>query len=126
MHKIHEKEFEWDDFSLEHLEKGSEVDYFPCGGNSIAEHVMLETLRVLNVYRKEFLKTNDKKYWWQMIQLLPSSYNQKRTVMLNYEVLANIYKSRKNHKLDEWRVGFVEWIKTLPYADELIIGEANG
>lgn len=75
----------------------------------------------LNVCREGYLKTKDKKYWWQMIQLLPSSYNQKRTVMLNYEVLANIYKSRKNHKLDEWSVGFMEWIESLPYS-ELICG----
>ena len=74
----------------------------------------------LNKYRKRYLETNDKKYWWQMIQLLPSSYNQKRTVMLNYEVLANIYKSRKNHKLDEWHT-FCDWIETLPYS-ELITG----
>ena len=97
------------------------------------------TLKVLNYYRNRYLKTKDKKYWWQMIQLLPSSYNQKRTVMLNYEVLANIYKSRRGHKLDEWsehepewendiakpwQFGFCDWIKTLPYA-ELIIGEGK-
>ena len=82
------------------------------------------TIKALNTYRKAFLETKDKKYWWQMIQLLPSSYNQKRTVMLNYEVLANIYKSRKNHKLDEWRV-FCDVIKILPYS-ELITGESEG
>ncbi len=84
---------------------------------------------ILNEWRRAYLDVKDspisrdsaKKYWWQMIQLLPSSYNQKRTVMMNYEVLANIYKSRKNHKLDEWR-DFCEWIKTLPYS-EIIIGE---
>ena len=75
----------------------------------------------LNVAKERFLKTKDKKYWWQMIQLLPTSYNQKRTVMLNYEVLHNIYISRKNHKLDEWHV-FCDWIEELPYS-ELIIGE---
>ena len=78
------------------------------------------TINVINYYRNRYLKTKDKKYWWQMIQLLPSSYNQRRTVMLNYEVLANIYKSRKNHKLDEWR-SLCDWIDTLPYS-ELIIG----
>lgn len=127
MHKIHEKEFELDDFSHEHLTKG------------VIEDCMNPLIETLNYARRLFLEydkldkelfeeviDNKKDLWWQMIQLLPSSYNQKRTVMLNYEVLANIYKSRKNHKLDEWRVGFVEWIKTLPYADELIIGEANG
>ena len=75
----------------------------------------------MNDYREEFLKDKDKHNWWQMIQLLPSSYNQKRTVMMNYEVLANIYKSRKVHKLDEWRE-FCTWIESLPYS-ELIIGE---
>ena len=76
---------------------------------------------VLNTNRNAYLKTKNKKYWWQMIQLLPSSYNQKRTVMLNYEVLANIYKSRKNHKLDEW-VKFCEWVESLPYS-KLITGK---
>lgn len=79
------------------------------------------TIEGLNKYRNAYLETKDKKYWWQMIQLLPSSYNQKRTVMLNYEVLANMYKSRKNHKLNEWHT-LCDWIKTLPYS-ELITGE---
>ena len=79
------------------------------------------TIGVLNTNRKAYIETKDKKYWQQMIQLLPSSYNQKRTVMLNYEVLANIYKSRKNHKLDEWHT-FCDWIENLPYS-ELITGE---
>ena len=78
------------------------------------------TIGVLNTNREAYLKTKDKKFWWQMIQLLPSSYNQTRNVMLNYEVLTNIYKSRKDHKLDEWRE-FCSWIETLPYS-ELIIG----
>lgn len=82
------------------------------------------TIEILNSLRTSYNKTGDKRYWYSMIQLLPSSYNQKRTVMLNYEVLANIYKSRKNHKLDEWSVGFVNWIKSLPYS-ELITGEIN-
>ena len=81
------------------------------------------TINVLNYYRNRYLKTKDKKYWWQMIQLLPSSYNQKRTVMLNYEVLANIYKSRRNHKLDEWYT-FCDWIEELPYS-ELITGSSE-
>ena len=127
MHKIHEKEFTIDDFSTDHL--------------SLHSLVVLEVILItLNQYRNEYLKTskqleNDmerdkmlrlqklkKDCWWQMIQLLPSSYNQKRTVMLNYEVLANIYESRKNHKLDEWSVGFMEWIESLPYS-ELICGQ---
>lgn len=78
------------------------------------------TCNILNHYREKYLETQDKRYWWQMIQLLPSSYNQRRTVMLNYEVLANIYKSRRNHKLDEWHT-FCDWIEELPYS-ELITG----
>lgn len=114
MHKIHAKEFTMDDFSHEHLitDRSGEVvgiEYldFVIGG--------------LNKYRNRYLATKDKTYWWQMIQLLPTSYNQRRTVMLNYEVLANIYKSRKNHQLDEWHT-FCDWIETLPYS-ELIIGK---
>ena len=79
----------------------------------------------LNYYRRKFLETKDKKYWWQMIQLLPSSYNQRRTLMLNYEVLSNIYHDRKNHKLDEWRE-FCGWIETLPFAKVLICNVAKG
>jgi hypothetical protein len=108
MHKIPDKEFEWDDFSREHLYE-------------LSRDALQHTITVLNAYRNEYLKTKDKRYWYQMIQLLPSSYNQKRTLMLNYEVLANIYKSRKNHKLDEW-IDFCRWIETLPYS-ELITGE---
>ena len=111
MHKIHAKEFELDDFSHEHLHDDSIV-------------FLEKLIKGLNEYRCDFLGSKHKDYWWQMIQLLPSSYNQKRTVMLNYEVLANIYKSRKNHKLDEW-LGFCEWIENLPYS-ELITGDAHG
>ena len=82
------------------------------------------TIEMLNAYRESYLETKDKQDWWQMIQLLPSSYNQKRTVMLNYEVLANMYKSRRNHKLDEWHT-FCDWIESLPYS-ELITGEKKG
>lgn len=135
MHKIHEKEFTLDDFSCEHIHIRQSMD------------VLKETIDALNVFRDIYLNggilsyengnqrcysKNDKEIWWQMIQLLPSSYNQKRTVMLNYEVLANIYKSRKNHKLDEWcwhegiidgdktnksYIGFCDWIETLPYSE---------
>ena len=108
MHKIAYKRFEREDFSIEHLENCDEQHWMVCMDNVISS---------LNVAREKYLETKDKKYWWQMIQLLPSSYNQKRTVMLNYEVLANIYKSRKNHKLDEWSVGFIDWIKSLPYSE---------
>lgn len=108
MHKIQEKEFTLEDFSCEHLGIQS-------------TRVLKGTIKVMNDFREEFLKNHEKDNWWQMIQLLPSSYNQKRTVMLNYEVLANIYKSRKNHKLDEWSIGFMEWIESLPYS-ELICG----
>ena len=107
MHKIAEKRFKRDDFSHEHL-----MD----GGN----YILNSTIDILNEYRSQYLDSKDKKYWWQMIQLLPSSYNQRRTVMLNYEVLANIYKSRRNHKLDEWHT-FCNWIEELPYS-ELITG----
>lgn len=116
MHKIADKEFTLEDFSCEDL-LGKEEDMLWC-----AQNILDEVIMGLNHYRQKYLETKDKKYWWQMIQLLPSSYNQRRTVMLNYEVLANIYKSRKNHKLDEWSVGFVNWVKDLPYS-ELITGE---
>lgn len=114
MHKIADKEFTIEDFSCEHLISDEAI---PCRVYS-AKSMMEATVNNLNTFRKLYLETQDKKYWWQMIQLLPSSYNQKRTVMLNYEVLANIYKSRKNHKLDEWRV-FCDWILTLPYGSLL-------
>ena len=130
MYKIAAKEFTLDDFSCEHLleEKDVNVPDDSCcswnweGCGIIAPiNILEETVNMLNTARKMFLETKDKKYWWQMIQLLPSSYNQRRTVMLNYEVLANIYKSRKNHKLDEWHT-FCDWIEGLPYS-ELITGE---
>lgn len=124
MHKIAAKEFTLEDFSTEHL-------------TSNMKTLLKRTIDTLNDCREWYLKYDsmrdeDKNYfeegitckkdiWWQMIQLLPSSYNQKRTVMLNYEVLANMYKSRKDHKLDEWRE-FCKWVKTLPYS-ELITGE---
>lgn len=108
MHKIAEKEFTLEDFSCEHLTPWNET-------------VLANLIVELNANRDRYLQTKEKEDWWQMIQLLPSSYNQKRTVMLNYEVLANMYKSRKDHKLDEWR-NFCLWIKTLPYS-ELITGE---
>ena len=137
MHKIHEKEFTMEDFSTEHL-IGSPIPNFkkPCHvtekttdgntgysfGLTATPHDFVHwTIEVLNAYRMLYLETKDKNYWWQMIQLLPSSYNQRRTVMLNYEVLANIYKSRRNHKLDEWHT-FCDWVESLPYS-ELIIGE---
>lgn len=128
MHKIHAKEFTLDDFSCEHLIKNFDItDLQLLTGpdrhtNYISPDGTLKmTIRMLNRCREMYLESKDKKYWWQMIQLLPSSYNQKRTVMLNYEVLANMYESRKNHKLDEWH-NFCDWIKTLPYS-ELIAGE---
>lgn len=117
MHKIAEKEFTLENFSCEHLlsywgkEKVNPTIIYPC---TPMQHLN-QTIACLNVCRKKYLETKDKKYWWQMIQLLPSSYNQRRTVMLNYEVLANIYKSRRNHKLDEWHT-FCDWIEGLPYS----------
>lgn len=163
MHKIAAKEFTLEDFSREHLigsdpnipinfeDRFSIVDGFDENGDLeiVADQISEYTVLALNFYRKKYLETKDKKYWWQMIQLLPSSYNQKRTVMMNYEVLANIYKSRKNHKLDEWAehdfdgsladylkergsdalnihpYGFCDWIETLPYS-ELITGKMKG
>lgn len=116
MHKIHAKEFTLDDFSHEHLIDDSDEDY--QYENPI--YVLEYTIGALNHHRERFLETKDKKHWWQMIQLLPSSYNQKRTITLNYENLRNMYRARKGHKLDEWRVGFMEWIDSLPYAEELI------
>lgn len=121
MHKIAAKEFALEDFSHEHLISREEPMYegdAPEPPN--AQWLMRRTIQTLNQYRELYLETKDKKYWWQMIQLLPSSYNQKRTVMLNYEVLDNIYKSRRNHKLDEWHI-FCDWIEELPYS-ELITG----
>ena len=105
MHKIHSKEFTMEDFSCEHLMDD-------------AIYHMASTVGVLNFYRKKFNETNDKKWWWQMIQLLPTSYNQKRTVQLNYQVLKSMYHARKNHKLDEWH-DFCAWCESLPYFMEL-------
>ena len=124
MHKIHAKEFTRDDFSSEHVmclcEKETPVVYHPSGNTALAPIDILDiTIMMLNKARDLYLQTKDKQYWWQMIQLLPSSYNQKRTVMLNYEVLANMYKSRRNHKLDEWHT-FCDWMETLPYSDLII------
>ncbi len=130
MHKLAAKEFTLDDFSCEHLidydlYSCDEVDgpvingapHIGCGGLQLINL----TINVLNYYRDKYLSTKDKKYWWQMIQLLPSSYNQLRTLKVSYEALANMYKARKNHKLDEWRI-FCEWVEGLPYS-ELIIGK---
>lgn len=125
MHKIAAKEFTLEDFSHEHL----------C--LDITLNSLMDKIAILNRLRDVYLNggilhhangnvraygKKEKDIWWQMIQLLPSSYNQKRTVMMNYEVLANIYKSRRNHKLDEWSIGFMDWIKTLPYS-EFITGK---
>lgn len=115
MHKIHDKEFTREDFSHEHL-----FDFMTGDVELLPIEILDYTINCLNLCRERYLKTNDKEYWWQMIQLLPSSYNQKRTIMLNYEVLAGIYPMRKNHKLDEWHV-FCDWIESLPYS-ELITG----
>lgn len=127
MHKIAEKEFSLEDFSCEHLgvfipaEKNDGVEDY----KNLWIAALEETIDYLNVARTFYNRETDpelkKKYWWQMIQLLPSSYNQTRNVMLNYEVLANIYRQRKSHKLDEWRE-FCKWIEALPYS-ELITGE---
>ena len=135
MHKIHDKEFTLDDFSCEHLFKEDDVGGMYYSATAEEEFTSMDVLKViieaLNTYRKTYIAVKadtvsdydhtSKEYWWQMIQLLPTSYNQKRTVMLNYEVLANIYKSRLNHKLDEWHT-FCDWIESLPYS-EFITGQ---
>ena len=140
MHKIAAKEFTLEDFSCEHLfdsANGEDTDCWTYSTEGICEiepiDILNLTIAMLNKARElyldyqqkastgdQFAKDHVKEYWWQMIQLLPSSYNQRRTVMLNYEVLANIYKSRRNHKLDEWHT-FCDWIEGLPY-NELITG----
>lgn len=118
MHKITAKKFKKDDFSHEHLfnEESGEIAW----GDTVSETVLEVVVDALNVYRNKYISTKNKKYWWQMIQLLPSSYNQRATVQMNYAVLRNMYHARKNHKLDEWR-DFCKWIKELPYS-ELITG----
>ena len=136
MHKIADKEFTLDDFSCEHL--NDELHHRDWIESAIVDEditsshkvwmtpldILRSTIEILNAYRKSYLETKDKQDWWQMIQLLPSSYNQRRTIMLNYEVLTNIYKSRRNHKLDEWHT-FCDWIEDLPYS-ELITGKKKG
>lgn len=130
MHKIADKEFTMEDFSCEHL--GVTVPAELNDGVEVFQNLWIESLKRtiedLNIARGFYIREQNadlkKKYWLQMIQLLPSSYNQRRTVMLNYEVLANMYKSRKNHKLDEWKE-FCKWIESLPYS-ELITGNVNG
>lgn len=130
MHKIADKEFTLEDFSCEHLIDSLDENWDIAAGDecrSAPLDILCTVIDALNIYREKYLETKDKEYWWQMIQLLPSSYNQRRTLMLNYEVLANIYKQRKNHKLDEW-TEFCKWIEDLPYS-ELITGketEENG
>lgn len=139
MHTIHKKEFTIEDFSTEHLiddwisDENLEAFVFDNRFIKISadepkkiempispKYGLFLTIQILNQNREKFLETKDKRYWWQMIQLLPTSYNQRRTVTLNYETLRNIYGSRRNHKLDEWSIDFMEWIDSLPYADDLI------
>lgn len=125
MHKIQEKKFEVTDFSCDHLLKSDDLedkDYLTVDYPSSFQ-VLGFIIKALNANRKLYLQTNDKKYWWQMIQLLPNSYNQKRTIMLNYEVLTGLYPWRKDHKLDEWHI-FCDWVRSLPYS-ELITLEEN-
>lgn len=124
MHKIADKEFELEDFSCEHLSTFREHSmYVPNEYHFSSKDLLDLEIQVLNQCREKYIKSKkrDKNYWWQMIQLLPSSYNQKRTLLVNYEVLANIYYQRKGHKLDEWQT-FCEWIKGLPMS-EIITGE---
>lgn len=118
MHKIADKEFTLEDFSCEHLITREKplVEDSDAVEHPNAVWLMHRTIQTLNQYRNLYLQTKDKKYWWQLIQLLPSSYNQRRTVMVNYEVLANMYKSRRNHKLDEW-IDFCAEIERLPHSE---------
>ena len=137
MHKIHAKEFTLDDFSCEHLLDSDKepiaaedwVDVSEEDEDGMTEQwdaieFVKMTVEALNVYRERYLETNDKVYWWQMIQLLPTSYNQKRTVQLNYAVLKNMYFSRRNHKLNEW-VDLCDWMLTLPYFKEVCVDVVN-
>lgn len=112
MHKIADKEFTWNDFSTEHLIRVRDSHL----GDTVPTLCMDSTILALNELRQKYITTHNKAYWYSMIQLLPSSYNQRRTVMLNYEVLSNIYHQRKGHKLDEWR-DFCRWIENMPYAE---------
>jgi hypothetical protein len=141
MHKITERDLTIDDFSHEHLfddweDKEALIDYNDGEYLNTARDVLEWVVYALNRYRRIYIETKTKpmknedarkellkRYWWQIIQLLPSSYNQKRTLMLNYEVLAAIYRDRKNHKLDEWHT-FCDWIESLPHSD-IIIGEVS-
>ena len=120
MHKIHAKEFTLDDFSHEHLvddfisdRQLSDNAKYLCDARGVLTIIMAH----LNSLRENYLATKDKEYWYSMIQLLPSSYNQRATVQVNYQVLRNMYHGRKNHKLDEWREGFCKWIESLPYSE---------
>lgn len=128
MHKIAAKEFTLEDFSHEHLFNDiyeTHLYAYNIKENADFKGTMELVIDILNNAREWYLETKDKKYWWQMIQLLPTSYNQKRTIDLNYENLINMYHARKNHKLDEWH-DFCDWIESLPYAKELIIGGEVG
>ena len=127
MHKIHSKEFEVDDFSCEHLIKyGDEVRCFVWDNeDSYSKDVLEHTICALNYYRERYLETKDKKYWWQMIQLLPSSYNQLRTLDCNYEVVLTILKQRKGHKLDEWHEFRRIMFEKLPYLKEFYSAMTN-
>ena len=131
MHKIHAKEFTLGDFSTEHLNcephhrewiESAMVDEDVTSPHKVWAtplDILKYTIEMLNAYRLQYIETKNKNDWWQMIQLLPSSYNQKRTIMLNYEVLSEIYKWRKDHKLDEWKT-FCHWIEGLPYFDIIV------
>ena len=124
MHTIAKKEFTLDDFSFEHVESLVDVDGFSLEYDDCTRVMMGDALKdgiveVLNFNREKYIETKNKKYWWEMIQLLPSSYNQRATVQFNYEVLMKMYQERKNHRLDEWK-DFCKWIVQLPYMEEFI------
>lgn len=118
MHKIHVKSFEKSDFSYEGTD--ALIDKGDSGLSAKVRNYVENTLETLEFFRVQFNETKDKDYWRALIENLPHGYNMRATITLNYETLRNIYGSRRNHKLDEWSIGFMEWIDSLPYAEELI------
>lgn len=120
MHTIHKKEFSLDDFSIEHVSDDSlEINYKYVKYWNKPIDALVDLIDILNACREKYLETKDKKWWWQLIQLLPSSYNQKRTITMNYENVITIIKQRSGHKLDEWNL-LIEELKTLPYIEKIM------
>jgi hypothetical protein len=127
MHTIHKRDFEINDFSQEWLEDMDSIDISYSDNIKYmvnADYLFQRTIDAINCLRENYISTKDKKYWYQMIQLLPSSYNQRATVQMNYAVLRNMYHARKNHKLDEWHT-FCDWVQTLPESELITEGGVN-